>query len=357
LIAAPGKCGKKEAALTFHWRSGRFARTFSAMVFVRFRSVVFAVAFGFGTAAFAESPTKSPQASPAFKTPRPEPQEAPRGPEPRPPLQGQPFDDREVSLFLEIEGRKLFTNGRCGKLVFDHRACGLSLADVRDERLTWPAIAARAEAATVVLGEFYREPKSKKDEFSTAAGGFLISAGGACVTSLHVVNGKGARGFVALTRDGHVLPVREVLAADPLEDLAILQLEVPDGILLPSLPLAPDPAPVGASVGVMSHPDERFYLFTMGSVGRHTVWRERGGAEHFMSITADFAKGSSGCPVLDERGAVVGVVNNTESIYYDDDGKKKQTDLQMVVKNATPSWVVRSMTMANRGPRAELRSE
>ena len=33
-------------------------------------------------------------------------------------------------------------------------------------------------------------------------------------------------------------------------------------------------------------------------------------------------------------GAVVGIVNNTESIYYDDDGKKKQTDLQMVVKNA-----------------------
>lgn len=62
-----------------------------------------------------------------------------------------------------------------------------------------------------------------------------------------------------------------------------------------------------------------------------------------MTITADFAKGSSGCPVLDECGAVVGIVNNTESIYYDDDGKKKQTDLQMVVKNATPSWAVRPM--------------
>ncbi|MGB8170294.1 MAG: serine protease [Chthoniobacteraceae bacterium] len=306
--------------------------------------VVAATALVLGSAAWAESPTKSPQASPAFKTPRPEPQDAPRGPEPRPPMQGQAFDDREVSLFLEIEGRKLFLSGRCGKLNFEHRVCGLPLAEVRDERLAWPAIAARAEAATVVLGEFYREPKSKKDEFSTAAGGFLISGSGACVTSLHVVNGKGARGFVALTRDGHVLPVREVLAADAIEDLAILQLDVPEGVLLPSLPLAPEAAPVGAPVGVMSHPDERFYLFTMGSVGRHTVWRERGGAEHFMSITADFAKGSSGCPVLDERGAVVGVVNNTESIYYDDDGKKRQTDLQMVVKNATPSWVVRSMT-------------
>lgn len=317
------------------------------MLFARARLFALAAAAALlGSAGWAQAPSKSTQTAPAFKMPRPEPQEAPRGPEPRPPLLGQPFDDREVSLFLEVEGRKLFLGGRCGKLVFDHRACGLPLAHVSQERLSWPTVAARAEAATVVLGEFYREPKSKKDEFSTAAGGFMISASGACVTSLHVVNGKGSRGFVALTRDGRVLPVREVLAADPLEDLAILQLDVPEGVLLPSLPLAPEAAPVGAPVGVMSHPDERFYLFTMGSVGRHTVWRERGGAEHFMSITADFAKGSSGCPVLDERGAVVGVVNNTESIYYDDDGKKRQTDLQMVVKNATPSWVVRAMASA-----------
>src|SRR5204863_9077851 len=96
-------------------------------------------------------------------------------------------------------------------------------------------------------------------------------------------------------------------------------------------------------VFVMSHPDDRFYLLSTGYVARHTVWRTAGGDEAFMTITADFAKGSSGCPVLDERGTVIGIVNNTESIYYDDDGRKKQTDLQMVVKNATPSWAVRAM--------------
>src|SRR5260221_388886 len=313
------------------------------MLFARARILALAAGvFALSGIALAESPTKSGQSSPAFKAPRPEPLEAPRGPEPRAPRLGMPFDDRDVSLFLENEGRKLFAGGRCGKLAFERHSCGLQLPDVANEHPGWPSVAARAEAATVVLGEFYREGKSRKDEFSTAAGGFLVTPDGACVTSLHVVNGKGARGFVALTRDGRVLPVREVLAADPLEDLVILQLDVPEGEALSSLPLAVDPAPVGSPVGVMSHPDERFYLFTMGSVGRHTVWRERGGSEHFMSITADFAKGSSGCPVLDERGAVVGVANNTESIYYDDNGKPRQTDTQMVVKNATPSWVVRA---------------
>jgi S1-C subfamily serine protease len=109
------------------------------------------------------------------------------------------------------------------------------------------------------------------------------------------------------------------------------------------LPLAREAAPVGAPVFVMSHPDNRFYLLSAGFVARHVLWRTEAGDEAFMTITADFAKGSSGCPVLDERGAVVGIVNNTESIYYDDDGRKKQTDLQMVVKNATPSWAVQSM--------------
>ena len=93
----------------------------------------------------------------------------------------------------------------------------------------------------------------------------------------------------------------------------------------------------------MSHPEEHFFLLTTGVVGRHTVWHEEKGESHFMSINADFAKGSSGCPVFDERGAVVGVVNNTESIYYDDDGKRRQVDLQMVVKNVTPAWVLRRL--------------
>jgi len=328
-----------------HWRFAPFSLTFSAMPSARASLLLFAACVvTLGAPAPAESPTKG--TSPAFKLSRPEPIESPRGPDLRGLQLGQPFDDREVAILLETEGRKLFTSGRCGKLAFDRRTCELTLPEVVQKRLDWPAVASRAEAATVVLGEFYREAKGKKDEFSTAAGGFIITPGGACVTSLHVVNGKGARGFVALTRFGQVLPIREVLASDPLEDLAILQLDLPPGMTLPTLSLAAEPAPVGTSVAVMSHPDERFYLFTRGSVGRHTVWRERGGAEHFMTITADFAKGSSGCPVLDENGAVVGVVNNTESIYYDDDGKKRQTDLQMVVKNATPSWIVRAMAVA-----------
>lgn len=263
--------------------------------------------------------------------------------QPRAPIAGQPFDDREVELYFENAARKLWDDGHVSVLKFERRTCALPLPESGQEKLSAPVIAARAEAATLVLGEFSREPKKREPTFGVAGGAFVIGETGICVTSLHVIQEKTARGFCAMMRDGRVFAVREVLASEPVNDLVILQLDVPEGAKLPTLPVALDPTPVGTPAFVVSHPDNRFYLLSTGHVARHTLWRTEAGEEAFMTITADFAKGSSGCPVLDERGAVIGIVNNTESIYYDDDGRKKQTDLQMVVKNATPAWAVRAM--------------
>ena len=279
-------------------------------------------------------------AEPAKKTPPTRTREN-RTAIPRAPIIGQPFDDGEVIRYLEAEGRKLFKAGRVKPITTAARRCSLRLPEQRTEKISLPDAAQRAEAATVVLGEFFREKETIA--FSSAAGGFFVSESGAIVTSLHVLREKDSRGFVALLRDGRVFPVLEALAADPVEDLVVLQLEVPEGGKVIALPLASEPAPMGGNVAVMSHPEEHFYVLTTGVVGRHTIWREEKGDAHFMTINADFAKGSSGCPVFDERGVVVGIVNNTESIYYDDDGKRRQVDLQMVVKNATPSWVLRHL--------------
>jgi S1-C subfamily serine protease len=272
--------------------------------------------------------------------------------QPRAPVLGQPFDDREIELYLDGEARKLWATGRVPALRFERRMCVLDVVEPGREKLPLPIIAARAEAATLVLGEYSREPKKREPVFSVSGGAFVIGETGICITSLHVARETSARGFCAMTRDGRVFPVREVLAFEPVNDLAILQLDVPAGAKLPALPVALEPVPAGTPAFVVSHPDNRFYLLSTGHVARHTLWRTEAGEEAFMSITADFAKGSSGCPVLDERGAVIGIVNNTESVYYDDDGRKKQTDLQMVVKNATPSWAVRAMLDSTTKPTA-----
>ena len=269
------------------------------------------------------------------------PERDPRTAKPRAPVSGEPFDDSEIIRHLEVEGRKLYYAGKVKPLAATPRRCSMRLPPESGDKVALPEAARRVEAATVVLGEFFLEKKTLA--FSSAAGGFFIAESGALVTSLHVVREKDSQGFVALLRDGRVFAVREALAAHATADLVVLQLDLPEGTKVPALPLAAEPAPMGAPIGVISHPEEHFFLLTTGVVGRHTVWREEKGESHFMSINADFAKGSSGCPVFDDRAVVVGIVNNTESIYFNDDSKRRQIDLQMVVKNATPSWVLRRL--------------
>ena len=216
---------------------------------------------------------------------------------------------------------------------FDHRSCRLAVTAPGKRKLTATEVAEQAERGVVIVGTYCLCEKCSNLHLATASGFFLNNAG-AMATSRHVLGSakEKVRGIVALTRDGRLCAVREILAIDPLNDLAVLQLEGRD---FQPLALAAD-APVGSLVSVMSHPENHFYMLTTGIVSRYSVLRRKAGLASFMAVTADFAGGSSGAPVLDEFGAVVGMVNNTQSIYY---GERRgvQEDLQMVVKDCVPS--------------------
>src|SRR4051812_36968786 len=81
--------------------------------------------------------------------------------EPRAPVAGQSFDDNEILAYLEVEGRKLFASGKVKPLATTAaRKCSMRLADAPSEKLPLPESAKRAEAATVVLGEFYKDKKT-----------------------------------------------------------------------------------------------------------------------------------------------------------------------------------------------------
>ena len=78
-------------------------------------------------------------------------------------------------------------------------------------------------------------------------------------------------------------------------------------------------------------------MMTHGMVSRYNMIMEtkHKKAGKRMTITADYAKGSSGAPVFNRKGQVVGVVSSTSSIYYSVENGKKE-NLQMVVKNCIP---------------------
>ncbi|MBT3890365.1 MAG: hypothetical protein HOF72_07045, partial [Planctomycetaceae bacterium] len=61
-----------------------------------------------------------------------------------------------------------------------------------------------------------------------------------------------------------------------------------------------------------------------------------------MFITADYAKGSSGSPVFNSLGEVIGLVSSTESIYYTQTNDV-QKNLQMVFHNCVQGQAVLSL--------------
>jgi len=185
--------------------------------------------------------------------------------------------------------------------------------------------------SVLVLGRLYNCGKCSKWHTSMASA-FAIGQDGIIVTNHHVLEKDEGEILGAMDAEGRVYGVEKVLAANQEDDLAILKLR--DAKLIP-MALA-KPANVGADVWVISHPNRKLYTMTKGLVSRYQMIFKNGQKPgRRMSITADYAKGSSGAPVFNRNGQVVGVVSSTSSIYYSVENGKKE-NLQMVVKNCIP---------------------
>jgi S1-C subfamily serine protease len=94
-------------------------------------------------------------------------------------------------------------------------------------------------------------------------------------------------------------------------------------------------------------PPHRPFLFTQCGDRCATLHAAPGGAVESLAITADYARGSSGGPVFDDRGNVVGMVASTDSIYYDQENGQ-QKNLQMVFKNCVSARSILALI----GPKA-----
>lgn len=204
--------------------------------------------------------------------------------------------------------------------------------------LTSEQIAEKAKQSTVVIGETYHCGNCAKTHVGIASG-YVIGEDGVIVTNYHVVDGyasepKGKLSFRVMTASGDLLPVTEILSCSPDKDLAVIKVETGGKKLIPfSLG---ESASQGSDIFVMSHPSEMFYFFSKGIVARNYLKQVKPDSALTypeMEITADYAAGSSGGPVLDNKGNVVGTVSTTSSVYYH---PEQQKDLQMVVKGTKP---------------------
>jgi tetratricopeptide (TPR) repeat protein len=130
--------------------------------------------------------------------------------------------------------------------------------------------------------------------------GFFIS-GDKVVTNRHVIE-KSARVEVHLI-NGKKYPVKGVLAIDGEGDLAILLVDVPGNVAAP-LPIEKTTPQEGESIVVIGNP---FGLEGSVSNGIVSAVREIPGYGKIIQITAPISPGSSGSPVVNMRGQVIGV--------------------------------------------------
>ena len=140
----------------------------------------------------------------------------------------------------------------------------------------------------------------KTDHALKQGSGFFISAD-RLVTNAHVV--ENAEEIRLQTFCGEIVRVKTVVASDQQADLAILHIDVPTRDTT-SLEVADLKPAEGESLIVVSNPKGSNWKVTAGRVG--TTWD----FEHLgsrMQITASLAPGSSGGPVVNLKGHVIGI--------------------------------------------------
>lgn len=220
----------------------------------------------------------------------------------------------------------------------------IPLAKQRKKAMDDAAIAKAIEPSFVAYGTAYDCGNCHRAHVNTASG-YVISEEGHIVTNYHVIEGylESKQGTnLAMTiqmHDGEVYLVKEILSAFKDADLAIVKVDTKGKKLIP-LPLG-NTAEVGANVYVLSNPAPMTHYFTTGKVARNYV--SPVSKTHILpqtDITADYAAGSSGAPIVDQYGNLVSTVSSTRSIYYD---MKDQKNLQMVVKTTKPVILLKEL--------------
>jgi len=158
-----------------------------------------------------------------------------------------------------------------------------------------PELVRRIKPSAVAIETF-----DAKGATLSRGSGFFISVD-KIVTNRHVIE-KSNRVEIHLM-DGKKFTARGVLAIDGEGDLALLQVDVPQNSA-PALPLIQSAPQEGESIVVVGNP---FGLEGSVSNGIVSAVREIPGYGKIIQITAPISPGSSGSPVVNMRGQVIGV--------------------------------------------------
>jgi len=165
-----------------------------------------------------------------------------------------------------------------------------------DESL--PSLIKRIKPSTVIIFAY-----DEKGEFLKLGSGFFISQNGDVITNYHVI--QGASSAEIKTSDRKTYLITHIVAEDKKSDLLCLSVNIPSSSVYP-LSLSKTIPEVGERIIVYGSP---LGLENTVSDGIVSAIRDIPDYGRIIQITAPISPGSSGSPVLNMQGEVIGIAS------------------------------------------------
>ena len=159
-----------------------------------------------------------------------------------------------------------------------------------------PSLIKRIKPSTVIIFVY-----DDKGEFLKLGSGFFVSQNGDVITNYHVI--EGARSAEIKTADEKTYPITYIVAGDEQNDIIRLSVNIPSQYVYP-LSLSKAIPEVGERIIVYGSPLGWENTVSDGIV---SAIRDIPDYGRVIQITAPISPGSSGSPVLNMQGEVIGV--------------------------------------------------
>lgn len=178
----------------------------------------------------------------------------------------------------------------------------------------WSSISCRGTAARIeqaVAGAALGADSAKSKKSQSSGSGFLIGSNGTIVTNHHVIDGCESLRI----HTQHFEYNARIVASDESNDLAVVQAEAP--VKLELLTIRSSPAKLAEPVAALGYPLPGVLSPSVGaSTGTISSLSGIRGDTRFIQINAPIQPGNSGGPLIDEHGAVIGVIVSKLNALY-----------------------------------------
>jgi len=170
-----------------------------------------------------------------------------------------------------------------------------------------PSLIKRIKPSTVIVFtyktilDYVLKKEKETDNILRLGSGFFINQSGDIITNYHVLQGAGSA--EVKTSDGKTYPITHIVAVDKQNDIICLSVDIPSKYIHP-LSLNTALPEVGEKIIVYGSP---LGLEKTVSDGIVSAIREIPGYGKLIQITAPISPGSSGSPVLNMKGEVIGI--------------------------------------------------